>query len=88
MQLVNVLWRAADAGASSASADVVAGGPLPGIPLASGSERGLALNNARPKCMINTRTERRVVRTELVRVAVGRLLNDLNSRQLELPLGL
>lgn len=32
--------------------------------------------------------ERRVAKTELVRVAVGRLLNDLNSGQLELPLGL
>lgn len=31
---------------------------------------------------------RRVAKTELVRVAVGRLLNDLNSGQLELPLGL
>jgi hypothetical protein len=32
--------------------------------------------------------ERRVAKTELVRVAVVRLLNDLNSGQLELPLGL
>jgi len=32
--------------------------------------------------------ERRVAKAELVRVAVGRLLNDLNSGQLELPLGL
>ena len=32
--------------------------------------------------------ERRVAKTELVRVAVGRFLNDLNSGQLELPLGL
>ncbi len=32
--------------------------------------------------------ERRVAKAELVRVAVRRLLNDLNSGQLELPLGL
>jgi predicted DNA-binding protein len=32
--------------------------------------------------------ERRVAKAELVRVAVGRFLNDLNSGQLELPLGL
>jgi hypothetical protein len=31
--------------------------------------------------------ERRVTKTELVRVAVGRLINQLNSGQLELPLG-
>ena len=36
----------------------------------------------------NVARERRVAKTELVRVAVGRLLNDLNSGQLELPLGL
>jgi hypothetical protein len=31
--------------------------------------------------------ERRVPKSELVRVAVGRFLRDLNSGQLELPLG-
>jgi hypothetical protein len=31
--------------------------------------------------------ERRVTKTELVRLAVGRLINQLNSGQLELPLG-
>lgn len=33
-------------------------------------------------------TERRVHKSELVRFAVERLLNDLSSGQLELPLGL
>jgi hypothetical protein len=32
--------------------------------------------------------ERRVAQAELVRVAVGRFLNELNSGQLDLPLGL
>jgi hypothetical protein len=32
--------------------------------------------------------QRHVAKAELVRVAVGRLLNDLSSGQLELPLGL
>jgi hypothetical protein len=32
--------------------------------------------------------ERRIAKTELVRVAVLRLLNQLNSGQLDLPLGL
>ncbi len=31
---------------------------------------------------------RRVPKAELIRVAVGRLLDDLNSGQLDLPLGL
>ena len=31
---------------------------------------------------------RRVPKAELIRVAVGRLLNELNSGQLDLPLGL
>jgi hypothetical protein len=36
----------------------------------------------------NVARERRMAKTELVRVAVMRLLNDLNSGQPELPLAL
>jgi hypothetical protein len=44
------------------------------------NELSIALNNAS--------AERRVDKSEIVRLAVQRLLNDLASGQLELPLGL
>ena len=37
--------------------------------------------------LASTARERRVTKTELVRIAVGRLLQQLNSGQLDLPLG-
>jgi hypothetical protein len=40
------------------------------------------------KALQNASTERRVHKSEIVRVAVQRLLHDLSSGQLELPLGL
>jgi hypothetical protein len=40
------------------------------------------------KALQSASAERRVHKSEIVRVAVQRLLNDLSSGQLELPLGL
>jgi hypothetical protein len=61
-------------------------------PSAKAKRKGKALLVYFPKDeaerLSNAAKERRVAKTELVRVAVGRLLNDLNSGQMELPLGL
>jgi predicted DNA-binding protein len=65
---------------------------MPLQPTARAKRKGKALLVYFPKeqaeRLSSVAKERRVAKAELVRVAVGRLLNDLNSGQLELPLGL
>jgi predicted DNA-binding protein len=65
---------------------------MPKQPAAKAKRNGKALLVYFPKeeaeRLSSVARERRVAKAELVRVAVGRLLNDLNSGQLELPLGL
>jgi hypothetical protein len=46
------------------------------------------LSNELSHALASASTQRRVHKSEIVRVAVERLLNDLASGQLELPLGL